>query len=203
METFFTDTGRSAIIIGILYAVPLLFAGGISLYWIIFQRKHNAAIAIEAQRLVATSAARSASTYVQMEEAVRSMSDQLAQLEAARRSDHLQIMELQRVTTKLEQGIAALIAQLEAERMEPVWRPDPAMIVYATIDTARLKDLMVERFSNEELNDLLLRMGWDHEEIGGRSKSARVQEILERAASRHETPKLVTLLHQLRPQSRW
>ncbi|NIV98293.1 hypothetical protein GWN26_03735 [Candidatus Saccharibacteria bacterium] len=58
-------------------------------------------------------------------------------------------------------------------------------------------------FSEEELRSLCFDLGIDYEELGGRSKSVKVLELIGFMQRRARLDELVFLARELRPDASW
>ncbi len=71
------------------------------------------------------------------------------------------------------------------------------------ISRGQLRDNLVNFFSEEELRSLCFDLGIDYEELGGRSKSVKVLELIGFMQRRARLDELVFLARELRPDASW
>ncbi|MCI0395743.1 MAG: response regulator [Chloroflexi bacterium] len=72
-----------------------------------------------------------------------------------------------------------------------------------TIDVARLRDRIVERFSEGELRDLYFDLGVDYENLGGERKADKARELVVHFERRSRLPVLVEGCRRRRPNLPW
>jgi Effector-associated domain 7 len=73
--------------------------------------------------------------------------------------------------------------------------------VAPTIDRVTLRNILVSRFSDNELRDLVFDLGEDYENLPGEGKAAKARELVAFAERRGRTSELVALIRHLRPDS--
>ena len=68
---------------------------------------------------------------------------------------------------------------------------------------AKLRENLVDYFSDSELNDLCFDMDIDYESLPGQGKSAKARELIAYCERRGRLPELVTRLYRLRSNVAW
>ena len=119
----------------------------------------------------------------------------------------LEVVELRLELSKVMVGAARLVAQLEQERIEPEYRPPlprkERLAADEESDVVRLHRLLVESFSQEELDDLAMTTGVPAESYGGSTRSARALALVQVAARHGLLQELVSAARQMRPRVKW
>lgn len=117
----------------------------------------------------------------------------------------LEVVDLRLAMSRLMIGAARLIAQVEEMGGEPVYRlpservgrPDEES------DAARLHRLLVEHFSQEELDGLAFEAGVVQESYGGSTRPARALALVQVASRHGQLEDLVVAARRARPTVRW
>lgn len=70
-------------------------------------------------------------------------------------------------------------------------------------DLSLFRDLIYEKFSQEELSQLLFDLGIDEDDLSGKSRLLKAQDLVTYLARRDELLRLVNLCSKLRPSINW
>lgn len=126
----------------------------------------------------------------------------------------LRVLELEREMSDLrielsewQQGGTRNIAFIEAQGLEPPWKPrDVRQVTVEPLpepDAATLSKLIASLFSLDEMSDLAMEAGIGEEEYGGDTKQARARELVQYAMRHDKLTDLISAARQARPRSRW
>jgi len=116
----------------------------------------------------------------------------------------LEVVDLRLAMSRLMVGAARLIAQLEREGVEPEYRlPEALGRPVEEGDAAVLHGMLVEKFSQEELDALAFGIGIAPESYGGATRSARALALVQVASRHGQLEELAAAARKARPQARW
>jgi hypothetical protein len=68
---------------------------------------------------------------------------------------------------------------------------------------ARLRQMLVEHFSDNKLNDLCFDLGIDYKDLPGEGRADKARELVAHVRRHGHTAELVALCRQLRPDVNW
>jgi internalin A len=71
------------------------------------------------------------------------------------------------------------------------------------LSASGLRQMLIEHFSNSELNDLCFDLGIDYESIKGQAKSDKARELIAHVRRHGRTDELIQLCRRLRPNANW
>lgn len=118
----------------------------------------------------------------------------------------LEVVDLRLQLSKVTVGTARLIAQLESAGIEPEYQLSPTKKWAADdeeSDVARLHRLLVDSFSQEEMDDLAAKAGVPAESYGGSTRSARALALVQVAGRHGLLQELVAAARRMRPRVKW
>jgi hypothetical protein len=122
----------------------------------------------------------------------------------------IRILDLERQIGAHETTIRTyedIIRRLVAQVIRMKGIPEATLPIPPTVRAAPqlldVYELLLERFSNDELDDLAIRMGITRDELVGGTHSARAQSLIEYAERRHMVRDLVRVGREVRPDVVW
>lgn len=118
----------------------------------------------------------------------------------------LEVVDLRLSLSRLAVGAARLIAQVERLGEEPEYRLSAELIRRGTSeesDAERLRRLLVDHFSVEELDELAFTAGIPPESYGGHTRPARALALVQVASRHGKLEELVGQARAERPNVRW
>lgn len=71
------------------------------------------------------------------------------------------------------------------------------------MDSVRLRQVLTEYFSEEELKTLCFDLGIDYDDLSGEGKTAKARELVSRLERRGEVGNLVAACYHRRPNAYW
>lgn len=118
-----------------------------------------------------------------------------------------EIENLRQEVGELWRGVPILLGQLKAADITPAWSP-PAQrskrpLVRRNngrqVDPVALQQLIAERFSLEEINDLAFQLGIESDDLSGTTKRGKARALVEYLKDRERLEELIELVRSQRP----
>lgn len=137
---------------------------------------------------------------------------QLGELRRGRGEERAELARLREEVGALRQGLAALLAQVRAAGLRPVWEPEPAPRPVVGewggeggVGREGLRERLARYFSLGELEDVVFRLGVSGEEVWSESltKAGRARALVLWAERHGRTGELVAVCRELRKSVRW
>lgn len=130
----------------------------------------------------------------EMEKRIDDLQDEVDELRAKQRSD-------QHFISKLLDGIAQLMVQLRHADLEPVWKPDEStMYRPRPMAAVGLAKYIAQRFSIEELNQVIFELGMTRDQIGGETIEERARELVKWMGRNGRLSELRRKVYEHRPE---
>lgn len=147
-----------------------------------------------------------------VDEEMEAIRGQLEELEKGRTRERAELARLREEVEGLRRGVAALLAQVRAAGLAPVWEPQVAAVDKGgeagsrpARDLAGLAGKLARHFDVGELEDLALQMGWEGEVVwsGSATRAGRARALVGYAERRGRMEELVRVCRELRKSVRW